>query len=246
MSVVVLFVAAGGFNSLAHAAKTADPTGTWKWERKRDDRTDVSVLKLELKDKLLTDLYKGYGVELKVEKGKVEKDRLSFQLSFEQDGQTRLVTFQGKVGQDKITGAVELDFGETRKFDWTARRTVEISDVLGFWKIDISTNDGEILDSSLKLTAASKQESHKVKGIFTSRYGVTEIKNFKLEKNVLTYNVLYDQDGRRLAVKFRVRPRGNSVVGSLDYDLNGEQDTLDFIGKRVEKKKTDKPKKKSE
>jgi hypothetical protein len=96
-------------------------TGTWKWTRKNQNG-DEQEIKATLKqdgEKLTGKLMPPNGNEVEIKDGKVKDGEVSFQITFNRNGEDVLVKFKGKLEGDKIKGKVEA--GE-RTFDWEPTR----------------------------------------------------------------------------------------------------------------------------
>ncbi len=108
------------------AADKADPTGNWEWAI---DGGDGNKLEFKASFKLeggkLTGgvTRKPDGQEAKLEEAKFKEGEISFQYTREINGNKITPKFSGKLKGDEIKGTIELEFGgETRKFDWNAKR----------------------------------------------------------------------------------------------------------------------------
>ena len=140
----------------AGAEKKTDPTGTWKWERTRGDNTRQYTLRVKLEGENVTGTYasrrNNSDNESKIENAKLEGDKLSFRVIREFNDRKMTINMQGKVAEDTITGSGEFLFnGDSREFEWVAKRSVELKDVLGTWKLVVETDNGT-LEPVLKLT----------------------------------------------------------------------------------------------
>jgi hypothetical protein len=105
--------------------KKAGAAGTWKWEFMNNDQTLKFTLKVKQDGDKLTGVLLGprEGMERKVEEGKVKDGEVSFTVTREQDGNKFTVKYKGKLSGDTIKGKAAVDFGgETREFDWEAKR----------------------------------------------------------------------------------------------------------------------------
>ena len=113
---------AGGVR--AEDKKASGVTGTWKSTfTNNDGQTIETTYKLKQEGEKLTGTVKrGEGEERKIEEGKVKDGKVSFQLTFERDGNKRTVKFEGELSGDTIKGKVGV--GE-RSFDWEAKRQKE-------------------------------------------------------------------------------------------------------------------------
>jgi hypothetical protein len=108
----------------ASAARAADPTGTWAWKFERQ-QGEVEV-KLDLKaegEKLTGKVYSGER-ETEITDGTFKNDEVSFKTVRERDGNKFVMTYKGKVADDKITGTVEFQTPDrTRSRPWEAIRS---------------------------------------------------------------------------------------------------------------------------
>ena len=226
----------GCCGSIADAAKNVDPTGTWKWETEAGGSSIANKLTLVFKDDKLTGTYEGYGMELKLEDGKVKGKEISFQLTAKRDGKEALLEFQGKLSRDRIKGTIEIDFGEPKTYDWVATRSVELEDVVGRWDIELSTEGGEAISATLKL----KNNNGKLSGTLKSRYGKAKLKKIRLRRGVMSFVVEYEEDDRKLTVVFKGKPRGNSMTGKVEYKQGDDSGFGEFTAKRAAEKPAEK------
>ena len=212
-------------------AKKVDPSGTWKWERTFNDITRTSVLRLKMDGDKVTGTYKGRRDEVKITDAKMDGDMLSFQYKRETGDFRFTAKYLGKVSEDTIKGTIEFssDRGD-REFDWEAKRSTELADVLGKWKFKIETRNGNVLEPSIRFT----KEGGKVKGAYVGpRDDEREATNIKVEDNKLTFEITGENDGNAFKVVYTGKPRGDSIMGTIDYDFNGNTGTVDFEGKRL-------------
>lgn len=109
------------------AAFAGDPTGTWKWTRPgRDGQAVEATMKLALKDGLLTGTVSGFrGGENAISDGTFTDGQIAFKVVVEFNGNSRTVTYAGKLDGDTIKGTITYpgrDGGEPRTIDWNATR----------------------------------------------------------------------------------------------------------------------------
>jgi len=234
LGVVFLGLAVVLQTSTVRADKKADPTGTWKWERNFGDNTVQFTLRLDLKGDKVTGTYATSRAKTRIQHGKVDKDQLSFQVDREFNDRKFTIKFRGKVSEDTIKGkgAFSAD-GKSREFDWEAKRTVGLADVVGTWRFRIETGNGNSLEPSLKLAIKGK----KISGVYTSRRGDIEAKKIEIKDNQLTFEISGENDGNQWKVTYKGKPRGNSMKGTIDYDFGGNTGTVEFEGKRGSEKK---------
>ncbi len=231
---VVLLGLTTTFVPVAQGAETekVDPSGTWKWERTSNDNTRESVLRLKMDGDKVTGTYKGRREAMKIDDVKMDGDMLSFQYKRETDDFRFTANFQGKVSEDTIKGTIEFssDRGD-REFDWEAKRSTEVADVLGKWQFKVETQNG-VREPSVTLT----QEGDTIKGAYVSRFGEREAKSISVEDNKLTFEISGENDGNQFKVVYTGKPRGDSIKGTVDYDFNGNTGSVDFIGKLTREK----------
>jgi len=109
------------------AAFAGDPTGTWKWTRPgRDGQTVEASMKLALKDGQLTGTVSGFrGGENAISEATLVDDVIAFKVVIEFNGNSRTMTYTGKLEGDAIKGTITFpgrDGGEPRTIDWNATR----------------------------------------------------------------------------------------------------------------------------
>jgi hypothetical protein len=122
LAALVGFVAA---NALAD--DKADATGTWKWTRKTPDgqEQEISATLKQDGEKLTGSVMSPLG-EVEIKEGKVKDGEISFQISFQRDGNDITVKFSGKLQGDKIKGKVEIGGGDMKRtMDWEPKRVKE-------------------------------------------------------------------------------------------------------------------------
>ena len=216
-----------------NAAKKADPRGTWKWERTFGERTFKSTLKLVLEGDKLTGTYKGRGDEVKIENARLEGDKLSFQYTRRFNDREITFKYQGKVTASTIKGTLEFSSGDrTRNLEWEAKRTVEFADILGLWKIKRKRDNGEIIESSIRLTG----EGDKLKGLYTSRWGELQARDIKLNANELSFVLSRETDSGGFRAVYKGKVSGNIIKGTMKYRFGDREGTREFEGRREVKK----------
>ena len=215
-------------------AQQVVPSGTWKWERTFNDNTMTFVLRLKMDGDKVTGTYQGSRDEGKITDAKMDGDVLSFQYKRETGDFQFTVKYQGKVSEDTIKGTIEFSSDRgTREFDWEAKRSTELEDVLGNWKFKIEIDEGNVLEPSIRFT----KEGDKLKGEYVGpRDAQREATNIKVVDNKLTFEISGENNGNAFKVVYTGKPRGDSIKGTIDYDFNGNTGTVDFEGKRLQEK----------
>jgi hypothetical protein len=212
-------------------AKPADPTGTWKWERAFNDNNAEFTLKLNWNGKELTGKYSAFDNTSDIERAKLEKDQISFIAQREFNGNQFEVKFDGKVQDDSIIGTIAVDFGDgEQEFDWEAKRTIGIDDVVGVWDISLETPDGAAITPRITIT---KADGDKLEGRSESDFGEFELTNIAIKDNVVSWEISREQDDRSFKVVYKGKPRGNAIEGETEYDFDGNTGTMKFTGKRT-------------
>ena len=228
LGVVFMGLAAVLQTSTVRADEQADPSGTWKWERTFGDNTVQFTLRLNLKGERVSGTYASSRAKTEIKHGKVDGDELSFQVDREFNDRKFTINFRGKVSEDAIKGKGEFSAdGNSREFDWEAKRSVGLADVVGTWKLRIETANGNVREPSLKLT----KKGEELTGVYTGRRGDIEAKNIEIKDNQLTFEISGENDGNQWKVAYKGKPRGNSIKGTIDFDFGGNTGTVDFEGK---------------
>jgi hypothetical protein len=219
----------------------ADPSGTWKWQYQFGDNKMDAKLKLNWDGKKLTGKYTARDATSDIHDAKLEKDQLSFTTVREINGNEFEIEFKGQVKQDQIVGKVAIDFGEAQEFDWDAKRSVEIDDVLGVWNLRIDTPNG-LIEPKLTITKGDKDKLH---GAYVSPFGEREPKNLALKDNQLSWEISSgDNDQFDFKIVYNGKPRGNVIEGTNEFEFGDNSGTMKFTGKRTppeEKKKEQRP-----
>ncbi len=166
LGVVFLGVAAVLQTSTVRADEQADPSGTWKWERTFGDNTVQFTLRLNLKGERVTGTYATSRAKTEIKHGKVDGDELSFQVDREFNDRKFTINFRGKVSEDAIKGNGEFSAdGNSREFDWEAKRSVGLADVVGTWQFRIETANGNVREPSLRLA----KKGEELTGVYIDR-----------------------------------------------------------------------------
>lgn len=105
--------------------RAADVTGTWKQTFEREGRTFESTLNLKQDGEKLTGTISGrQGRETEIENGKVEGNKVSFQVTRTFNENTFTQKYEGTLEGDTIKGKVEFQGrdGQTQSRDWEIKR----------------------------------------------------------------------------------------------------------------------------
>jgi hypothetical protein len=103
-----------------------DPSGTWKWEIKRGDRTIPVTLMLKLEGDKLTGHMPGQNNTVTpIEEASFKDGAIAFSVTRERNGVKRTTKYTGKLSGDTITGESEGPDrdGKVTKNKWEAKKS---------------------------------------------------------------------------------------------------------------------------
>lgn len=218
-----------------------DPSGTWRWEYELSGETMKDSLQLTLSnDQKLTGHYKGRQDKLiEIKDAKLAGDALSFLLSLDFQGTPVKLEFKGKVKGDEIDGNVTASTGEgSQEFPWTPKRSVQMEDVVGEWKMKIETGDRTLEPI---VTIVKEGEQYKAKYVSGQELTV-DVTELKVEKNQLSFSISANVNGTQIKADYKGRPYGDKIEGKIAYVLGDNSGDIDFTGIRtaVDMKNADK------
>jgi hypothetical protein len=218
--------------------KPVDPSGTWRWEHDEGGESIKNVLKLNFDGKKVSGAYQGRRGPFEIRNGKVEGDQLSFELTLEIEDRKFLIQFNGKLKGDEVAGNVEIESdGESQEYDWAAKRSLEASDVVGAWNLEIETPDGNTFTP--KLTLSQDGEKKELKGEYEASNAELEfeVTNVAVKENLLSFKVSAEINGNTISGKYSVKPLGDKLSGTIEFDFNGQTGEMKVTGKRQKAKK---------
>lgn len=208
--------------------------GTWNLEMQTDDgQTLKAVLKLAKDGEKLGGTFLGVdGKEVKLDEAAVKDEQLAFQVTLDFSGSELIAKFKLKSADAGAKGTVDYDLGgQTGTLDVKATRPEASSGgPVGKWAMEVATDDGQTLKSTIKL----EKEGDKLSGVFVAPDGKeVKLEDVKLEGSQLAFTINVDFEGTALNAKFKGKVDGDAYKGQVDYDLAGQTGTLDFTGKRA-------------
>ena len=107
----------------AVAADKDDPTGTWKYKVKFNDKEFEQTLKLEHKDGKVTGTVGGGKNETKIEDGKFKNGELTFTVTRTRKDVKTVSKYSAKVTGDTMKGTITSDRGgKETKTDFEAKK----------------------------------------------------------------------------------------------------------------------------
>jgi hypothetical protein len=220
--------------------KSVDPSGTWRWESDRNGDTVKHQLKLDVnKKEEVTGTYFGMMDGLKSKKGVIKGDKLVLEFDVERDNFAFQAKYEATIKGDKATGTLyfESDQG-SGDIPWEAERSVELSDVVGTWELELETPEGEIHEPSLTIKDKGKEFVATWDG---KELGEFPVKDLKANAGKFSFTLTGDIDGNDFVAKCVTKPMGSKFNGVMELEIGGDAIELEFAGTR----KTDKKKKKS-
>lgn len=217
------------------AAKTVDPSGTWRWEYDFGGETMKDSLRLNLsKDNSVVGQYKGREEKpVDITEGKIEGDALSFLLTLDFQGTSVKLQFKGKVQGDAIDGKVTISTSEgSQEYPWAPKRSVLIEDVVGTWQLKIDAGD-----RTLEPVLTISKDGDKYKGRYVSgQEFAADVNELKVENNQLSFNVSGEVNGTKIKADYKGRPYGDKIQGNIAYVLGDNSGEIEFNGARSAKK----------
>jgi hypothetical protein len=213
------------------AAKTVDPSGTWRWEYELNGATMKDSLRLNLsKDNKLVGHYKGREEKLiEIKDAKIDGDALSFLLPLDYQGTPIKLEFKGNVKGDEIAGNVTVSTGEgSQEFPWVPKRSVQMEDVVGEWQMKIEAGD-----RTLEPVVTISKEGEKYKAKYVSGQDLNvDVTELKVENNQLSFNVSAEVNGTKIKADYKGRPYGDKIQGNIAYVLGDNSGNVEFTGAR--------------
>ena len=229
----LLFCSTASITSAQNSAP--DPSGTWRWEYELDGKTREDSLVLNLVDGKVSGTFRGVPDKpIEVKDAKLKDNQLSCAVEYKWKDQTVSLAFVGKIKHDDLDGAVTITTENgTDEYPWSPKRAVRKDDVVGQWNIVIDAN-GTKLEPRLVITKTGET----LQGKYTVTDGnVVDATGIKIKDNKLEFRVEATVDGRMLRADYSGRPYGQSMQGTIKYDLDGNEGEIDFAAKRQPEKK---------
>jgi hypothetical protein len=212
-------------------AADASATGDWKWAITTANGTVLEpTAKLKQDGAKLSGTVSFRETEMKIDEGKVTGDEVSFKVFTDRDGRKVTMNFNGKLSGDSIKGKLESDWsGESRTLEWNATRAGATATAAGTWKWSFPGQNGDSIDSTLKLN----QEGTKLTGKYTNQFGETEIQEGKIDGENISFRVELERDGNKFVIKYSGKLSGDTIKGQSAFNFNGEDRSRDWEAKRA-------------
>ena len=147
-------------------------------------------------------------------------------------GSELIAKFKLKAVDAGTKGTVDYDLGgQTGTLDVIAKRPASDNKLAGKWDVEVTTDDGQSLKSSVKIDV----DGDKLKGVATTPDGKeVKLEDGKIAGEEVTFSIKVDFEGTALVAKFKGKLDGDKIKGQVDYDLSGQTGTLDFTAKKAD------------
>jgi hypothetical protein len=213
------------------ASDKNDPTGTWVWSREIEGETNRSVLKLVNKDGKLTGTYRRSGQTVPISNGKFEKNDVSFEAEGKFNEQKIRAKFRGKLVKDEINGNIDIVIEDNSlPLPWTAKRGVDLDDVVGTWKLKLEEgSNGNPSESTLTISA----DNDKLKGVYKGRFGEHSAQDLKLDGDWLSWKIETERNGAKFRGVYRAKLGRNSIKGYLEFERGDNKRAIELTGERI-------------
>lgn len=211
------------------AAAPVDPSGSWAWERDFGGNSMRITLKLDWDGEKLTGEHEAFDQKNPIKDAKYDGGVLSFTVEPEFNGNSFAVEFEGKPTGDEIAGTIAADFnGDTREWDWSAKRYLAPADVVGVWNLEVETPRGRTFEPSVKI----EEKDGELTAVYTSRFGDQDAKYVKIEDGKLVFEV--SGEGPRGSFKsvYTGSVRGGKIEGTNEFAFGDRTGEFEFTGER--------------
>jgi hypothetical protein len=94
----------------------------------------------------------------------------------------------------------------------------------GTWKASFTTQNGQTIESTLKL----KQDGEKLSGVVIGRNGnETPLEDIALAGDQVSFKLTRERNGEKVTTKVLAKVTGDELKGKLESNYGGENRTLD-------------------
>lgn len=221
------------FSAAAFAAEEVkrerpNAAGTWKWSvTTPDGQTFESSATLKQDAEKLTGTYKGRLGDASIEDGKISGNNLSFKVTRKLDDQTITLKYEGKLDGDRIKGSITVGDGD-RTVEWNAKRESSKVDLTGTWKWNMTRQNGEKMEATMKL----KLEGEKLTGTITGNDWTVELENGRISGDEIAFQTTVERDGTKFVAKSKAKVAGNMIKGTAEFAVDGETRTREWEAQR--------------
>jgi hypothetical protein len=213
------------------AAPEIDLNGTWLLVATSEGGTFEPKAHLKHEGDAVTGKYEwSEETQAEIEDGKLVDGELTFTVKHDFNGQEIVVKYKVKPEGDKLAGTADYDLGgQLGVADIEGSRS-KGADVAGTWNIAIDGENGEKIESTVKLT----QDGDTIGGEYSGPAGDAKVTDAKLDGNKLTFSVERERDGRKLVVNYSGEIEGDTLAGDVEIDIDGQTRSTKFEAKRAE------------
>lgn len=183
------------------------PVGEWNLTAEFGGRTNESTLNVSKDgDNLKATMVSQRG-ERELDDVTFADGELTFDMTFERQGQEMTLSFSGNIDGDQLDGNWSSDFGD---FPVSGKRGGAKNGAVGTWKL--------MVDSPL----GNNERQLVIKPDMSGSYGGGDFPSFPIEKikvdgNTATMDVALEGQGQEIEVTIALTFDGDKVTGSLDY-----------------------------
>ena len=213
-------------NALIHAG---DASGKWAWTIETPDGNSIkSMMTSKQEGTMLTGYLTrpGSDDQLKLQKGKVEENEISFTVVPNFNGGDITVEYSGKLKGDKIDGVlrvVEFD----AELEWHALRQEEDVDPSGDWDWTLETPNGNRLEASLELSV----KKGKLIGELIADNWAMELEEAKISGNKISFKTTNANNDQKYSSEGKIK--GNTIFGKVSFtNDSGDATELEWTAKR--------------
>jgi hypothetical protein len=179
----------------AYRTPEIDPSGLWKWQttsgRDGAQQRD-SWVKLRFGEEGLSGSYRTSRGQSPISDATLEGKEISFKVERRWGDRSFATNYKGTLSDKGIAGKISSRRNdEDRVVDWAASRDIPDVEPIGSWSWKSRRGrDGE--ESESKFTVVKDGDG--LKGTFTGRGGESPIEDAKLEGDVLSFKVSFEND----------------------------------------------------
>ena len=212
-----------------------DPTGTWRWIAEFNGFSFESKLRLRMavdlngqrtdRQKILGEMEIG-DQRLIVDDGRIEGDQIVLVIILEKF-KLELI---GRIEGDSIQGTAQYHSSKTEKHAWHARRGLELVDYAGIWKVRIESPDGSVFEPVISIVS---HQAADVQGFYRiGQHGEFEFDSVDVQDSWLVCSLETEIGHRDFRLVYRGRLRGGILEGTLQCDVAGHGNVVDFTASR--------------
>ncbi len=207
----------------------ANLTGKWAWTIETPDGTTFESMMHAKQDgeKLTGHVSRpGSDDQLKLEKGKVVENKVSFTVKPDFQGNIITVDYSGKRDGNQIKGTINVvDFGA--ELQWHAKRVQDNADPTGQWDWTLATPDGNEVGATLTFS----KQGGKLSGELIADNWAVELDETKVQGKTIQFAARNPNTGQEYALAGKIT--GKSMNGKVSFtNDSGEEISLSWKAKK--------------